>query len=325
VPAGLCRAGSIDLSRSDQSRAEPKDLILGIVDYYDFHEIRPFLVTLRHTDFAGHICLFAGPAISAGTERKIRDCAVQVVRYGREFPFIAEPHPALPVVRFEPRHIYNFRHYLYLDYLLKRGERFRNVLVTDVRDVVFQRDPFGFPVADCIHVAMENPDIPIGACPWTSSWIKEAYPVDVLERLSDEELSCAGTTVAPVALMKRYLRLMIEELATMKYAHEHADQPAHNVLLHSGKLDPLVKLSNFAGPILTVGSEPHYLFNEQGLLVNRDGSAVALIHQYDRHPELRRLFERKALPSTWRRVALNTMHRWKGRARRLKAKLKGAR
>ena len=79
----------------------------------------------------------------------------------------------------------------------------------------------------------------------------------------------------------------IEELATMDNAHAHADQPAHNV--------------------------------------NRDGSVIAVIHQYDRHPELRRLFAAKALPSPWRRAGLDAVHRWKGRALRLKARLSGDR
>ena len=325
MSAELCRTWRADLTRACQETGGRRDLILGIVDYYDFHDIRAFLTTLGQTACAAHVCLFAGPAISRGTEQKIKNCGVEVVRYGREFPFIADPHADAPAVRFDRRHIYNFRHYLYYDYLLKHGERFGNVLVTDVRDVVFQLDPFDFLLADRIHVAMENPDIPIGVCPWTSSWIREAYPEEALEQLQDQELSCAGTTLAPAPLMELYLRLMIEELAAMPNAHEHADQPAHNVLVHGGKLEPLAKLRNFEGPILTIGSEPRYELNEQGLLVNRDGSIIALIHQYDRHPGLRRLFERKALPSAWRRAALNAIHRWKGRARRLKARVSGSR
>ena len=247
-----------------------------------------------------------------------------MVRYRREFPFVPDRHPDSPAVPFGPRDLHNFRHWLYCDYLLKHGERFRNVLVTDVRDVVFQKDPFDFPVANAIHVAMENPDIPIGACPWTSDWFRQGYAPDILERLRDAEISCAGTTLAPVALMQRYLRLMIEELSTMPNPHEHADQPAHNVLVHSGRLDPLVRLRNFEGPVLTVGSEPRYLLHD-GNLVNRDGSVIALIHQYDRHPQLQRLFARKALPSAWRRAILDTIHRWKGRARRFKATLSQSR
>jgi hypothetical protein len=72
-------------------------------------------------------------------------------------------------------------------------------------------------------------------------------------------------------------------------------------LLHDGRLDPVQRLRNFESPILTVGTEPAYELNREGDLVNRDGSVIALIHQYDRHPELVRIFEEKAVDSAWRR------------------------
>ena len=73
------------------------------------------------------------------------------------------------------------------------------------------------------------------------------------------------------------------------------------MLLHDGKIDPVEKLRNFEGPILTVGSEQRYELDEKKELVNRDGSKMAVIHQYDRHPELLRIFEKRAIPSVWRR------------------------
>jgi hypothetical protein len=206
---------------------------------------------------------------------------------------------------------------LYYDYLLKHGRSFANVLITDVKDVVFQRDPFSFLVSERIHVAMENPAIPIGACPWTSRWLLAGYPAEVLERLKDKEMSCAGTTLAPVPLMIRYLELMLVEIAAMRDAYECADQAAHNVLLHDGNLDPVERLRNFDGPIVTVGSEPRFALNENEELVNRDESVIALVHQYDRHPELVRIFEAKAVPSAWRRWGSKTAFHFKSRVRAL--------
>ena len=191
------------------------------------------------------------------------------------------------------------------------------MLITDVKDVVFQRDPFGFAVGDRIHVAMENADIPVGSCPWTSHWILAGYPAEVLERLKDEEMSCAGTTLAPVPLMMRYLELMLAEISRMRDAYECADQAAHNLLLHEGKLEPVNRLRNFEGPILTVGTEPRYQLNDDRELVNRDGSAIAVVHQYDRHAELVRIYEEKAIPSASRRWVSKAAFRWKGGLRSL--------
>jgi hypothetical protein len=317
MPARLRWTWGADLSRSQPRRNEPQDLILGIVEHYDFHEIRPFLISLRKTGFNGHVCLFAGPGISRGTIRKIRQFDVELVPYGGAFPFVADPHADTPKSLPEPIYIFNYRHFLYYDYLLRHGGKFRNVLLVDVRDVVFQQDPFEFPVSDGIHVAMENPDIPVGACPWTSQWLLAGYAPDVLERLKDKDLSCAGTTLAPVPHMIRYLDLMLAEIAGMRDAFQCADQAAHNVLVHDGRLDPVRKLRNFEGPILTVGSEPRYELNENQELVNRDGSKIAIIHQYDRHPRLLRLFEKQTMPSVWRRSASRAAFGFRRRMRSL--------
>src|SRR5438270_12435047 len=153
---------------SHPEHSGPKDLILGTVEHYHFYQFRRFLISLRQTSFRGHICLFAGPGISRRTVAKIRQYDVEVVPYRGAFPFVVHPHADAPNWLPEPIHIFNYRHYLYYDYLLKHGRKFGNVLITDVRDVVFQCDPFEFPISDSIHVAMENPDIPIGDCPWTS-------------------------------------------------------------------------------------------------------------------------------------------------------------
>lgn len=315
--ARLCRTWSLDLTGSHSEVAEPRDLILGTVENYDFYEFRRFLMTLRQTRFRGHACLFVGPGISRRTVAKIRKYGVEVVRYRGAFPFVANPHPDAPHALPEPIYVFNYRHFLYYNYLLKHGTIFRNVLLTDVKDVVFQRDPFAFAVGDRIHVAMENPDIPVGSCPWTSQWILAGYPPEVLERLQDEEMSCAGTTLAPVPRMMRYLELMLAEIARMKDAYECADQAAHNLLLHEGKLEPANRLRNFEGPILTVGTEPRYELNDDKELVNHDGSAIAVVHQYDRHPELVRIYEEKAVPSALRRRASKAAYRAKGAARSL--------
>jgi hypothetical protein len=298
-----------------------RDLILGIINGYAYYEIRRFMVSLRQTNSSAHLCLFAGPAIGSGTRQKLRRLGAEVVDYAEDFPFIREPHPDAPASLPSPIYIFNYRHFLYYDYLLKHGGAYRNVLLTDVKDVVFQADPFGFQVADAVHVAMENTNIPLGACCCTPDWILAGYDQTVLDRVKTKELSCAGTTIAPTARMKTYLRQMLEQIQSMKDAYVCADQAAHNLLLHDGALEPVKRLYNFEGPVLTVGTEPQYRINDDGKLVNRDGSVIAIVHQYDRHPDLIELFDARAFPSRWRRrfakVSFRVTSGLKRRLRRL--------
>ena len=278
------------------------DLILGAVDGYDFYEIEPFLVTLQQSGYPGHVVLFAGPRISSRTNRKMRTGGTEVIEFRDRFPFVEAPHhdnlSSLP----EPIHICNFRYFLYYDYLLKYGRKFRNVLITDVRDVVFQRNPFQAGLSAEIHVAMENPSIPIGKCRWTAPWIVSAYGEQRLEELRTQPMSCSGTTMAPVPLMLAYLRAILSEIQGMRSGDAYLDQAAHNVLLHDDQIGPVRRMQNFEGPILTVGSEPDFQLNGSDELVNRDGSVAAVVHQYDRHRELARIVEARVRPSRRRRA-----------------------
>jgi hypothetical protein len=293
------------------------DLILGIIDNCTYFEVSPFILTLRKTAFDGHVCLFAGENISIATAAMLRRLGVEVIRYKEKFPFTPDPHPDnfkwLP----EPIYIYNYRHFLYLDYLLKRPRRFRNVLITDVRDVAFQRNPFDFEIEDAIHVAMESSKIPIGDCPWNSGWIVTGFGEAALDAVRNSEMSCAGTTLAPSPRMERYLRTILSTIQRMADAYECADQAAHNLLLHEGKLEPSVRMYNFRSPFLTVGTETAYRLDPSGRLVNEDGSLIHLVHQYDRHSELVRLFEGKARPSPWRRILAKLFNRIERRVQRL--------
>jgi hypothetical protein len=199
------------------------------------------------------------------------------------------------------------------------------VLITDVRDVVFQADPFDSAVDDRMAVAMENPGIPIGKCPWTGPWVVTAYGEDVLERIGGGPMSCSGTTIAPVRPMMTYLRAMLDQIASMRSADAYLDQAAHNLLLHDGKIGPFERLENFRGPILTVGSEPRYRLDAQDRLVNRDGSVIADVHQYDRHPELVRIIERRIRPNPLRRLSARLRSRAAKRMQWLRARGYGRR
>lgn len=306
------------------SETVQRDLILGIVDNYTIYEISLFLLSLRRTSFEGHLCLFVGPNMGAGTTAWLRRRGAEVIAYTQAFPFVPNPHPNNVRHLPDPIHIYNFRHFLYLDYLLKHRGQFRNVLITDVRDVVFQKDPFDFASEDCIHVAIENTDVRVGACTWTSDWVIRGFGTAALDKVRHSEMSCAGTTIAPVEHMERYLRTLLGMIQQMDDAYESADQAAHNLLLHDGSLEPVKRFYNFRGPMLTVGTEPEYRFNTDGELVNDDGSVINIVHQYDRHVELARFFQRKVRPSPLQRLAARVGHRIQRYSTRLMAMRAGS-
>jgi hypothetical protein len=295
------------------------NLILGIIDNYTYHDISIFLLSLKAVNYDGHVCLFAGPNIEPRTIRRINELGIEVISYKKDFPFIADPHPDnfgdLP----KPIHIYNFRHYLYYDYLLRHHRKFSNVLITDVKDVVFQKDPFGFGIEQKIYVAVENPEIRISGNPWTAKWILKGYDEATLSSLNDKEVICAGTTLAPTPLMMGYLKRLITEFFRVKNAYKCADQAMHNVIIHTEQVQPFHRCYNFHGPMLTLDTQADYLLNGAKELVNKDGSVVPIVHQYDRHPELLDAFVRKHKASRFWVVTMPSIQK---RVKKIKRKLK---
>jgi hypothetical protein len=86
--------------------------------------------------------------------------------------------------------------------------------------------------------------------------------------------------------MMAYLSEMIAGIIWRRRPMGPLDQGVHNALFHGGRLADSRVIPNEYGRVLTLGlmSSPHV--NEEGYLVNADGSLPAVVHQWDRHPEL---------------------------------------
>jgi hypothetical protein len=269
-----------------------QNLILGLVHDFNYFRIERFFKSLYKTPFNGHVCIFLGPGADAKTEETLTKLGVETIRYTTSFPFITAPHPdnfkSLP----DDIAIYNFRHFLYYDYLLKKGDKFSNVLLTDVKDVVFQKDPFDFEMEDKLYVALEKQTIE--ACAWTGKWIVAGYDDATLAAVQHNLASCAGTTMGPTAQMKQYLFKMLTQIKLLKDAQASADQAPHNVLLYNHELDPVVMLPTDSDVIMTVGSLHGYPFayDKQGFLLSANGKRVNIIHQGDRRVELQKQLDK---------------------------------
>jgi hypothetical protein len=196
----------------------------------------------------------------------------------------------------------NARFFEYQDYLRNLPEKPRFVFLADIRDVVFQADPFSYPFEPGLSVALECTSRRI-----LHSWCAIKGMVEsagVLEtvRLARQNIVCAGTIMADYETMMRYLELMTARLRRRFFCGlwEGIDQGLHTQFVHRGLLAPIHTFENWNGPFLTMDSEvvtPERK-NRDGYLCNRDGSVVPIVHQYDRIPGLYR--EGETVPPCWK-------------------------
>jgi hypothetical protein len=130
----------------------------------------------------------------------------------------------------------------------------------------------------------------IGNCPYNSGWIKRIYGQDVLTQMSDSRIVCSGVTLGPGKEVENYLSEMCSEI--WRYLPQIAseggfDQGIHNHLIFEGKI-PLDPTDNREGFIATLGYEKpiNILKQPANGLVQVHGNYPAIVHQYDRHPDL---------------------------------------
>jgi hypothetical protein len=247
---------------------DPNALILGAFYGLKKADVSVFVNSLFKTGYRGRLVLFAA-AIDKETHEFLLNAGVTVLGYDH-----TQAHALMP--------IHAFRYFLYKNFLADVKESFSPVMLTDVRDVAFQRDPFDFQVSSGLHVFLEEQKT-IGECPYNSLFVKKRFGAEELAHLSAFRISCSGITIGPGAAIRAYLerlcQLLLPSLKLVGY-----DQGAHNHLVHRRLLSDVTVHENGDGPVLTLGyMDPEMIKTDPGgLVIGRSGQVVNILHQYDR-------------------------------------------
>jgi hypothetical protein len=185
--------------------------------------------------------------------------------------------------------ITDYRHYLYYNFMIKNEQQYNVVLITDVRDVYFQSDPFkaDWP-QDSLSVAKECREISQEI--FNTRWILTKFGSHIYNSLQHKTILCAGTTFGPSKLIVKYLKEMNDNLFYNGY-FPWSDQAVHNYLVYSEIVKPVSFADNETGPIMTLALEDdkNILINTDNQILLRNGQIAPIIHQYDRKYELVKL------------------------------------
>lgn len=299
-----------------------RDAVLGAAMGYTAAQVQPFLHSLRQSGFAGEVVLFVTPRLSKPDRAAMRAAGATLVFVQRELcrlskdaadrrftdrlnPLHRRVAPLLAgvggAVGSELRESYSrlfhhpvvSRYTYYLRFLRSRPGRYRRVMLSDVRDVVFQADPLAnLPPAPLV-CALETDRVRIGTEPSNSAWVRRFYGQPALDRLASHRVSCAGTTFGTAAGVVTYLKAMVREvvgIADRGVGEFGPDQTAHNRLIWSGELPGVTTTENGGGLVFTAQGEDISRFRiTDGVLLAHDGQPVAVVHMYDRVPDLREL------------------------------------
>lgn len=256
--------------------ASGRNLVMGLAVGYGPAELAPFVDSLRGTGFKGDIALVTFQT-SAETS------AWLAARGVTELTFDSMPLLAMSMN--------SARMLKYLEFLrtevISGARPYDYIMLADVRDIVFQGDPFARADGADIYYFLETGRT-IGSCPINSVWMAQAFGPDVLRRTADSPVSCAGTLIArPLALLE-YLLLMARYIAESppEVRHSGIDQAIHNYLMINN-LVAGARIEANGGAVMTVPTDrPSGMVMANGMFRNADGSFSETVHQYDRDPDL---------------------------------------
>lgn len=280
-----------------------KTLILGLLADLPLEKAKPFFLSLEKAGYRGDVCLVTG-GLDAATQAFVRARAFRVNMVPFQKPYL---HPfwvrlASGIGCFLSRrrrrlfedqlalsclHPHCARHFHYHSYLENCGGDYGRVMLTDIRDVLFQRDPFDFAQPDGLGVFLEDIHWKIRECGHTANQIKRAFGRATLRRMLGKRVICAGTTLGTADAVREHLA-RVTQLLCGRTERKTIDQGLHNYLIHHDPPAKLTCFENFSGPVLSMArmDMAQVRFDAAGRILNTDGDAINTLHQYDRHPEL---------------------------------------
>lgn len=307
------------ISLPEKNIAESTNLVIGMATgtSYTFDKLTPFCKSVRQSGFSGAVVIGISK-IPKNDERRRMQMFNKFNITGVYLDGMKKNEWGQSICRY----------HAYLQLILHFADQSDSILVSDVRDVFFQADPFS--------------SLPLGSSNFINStsqlllfseglnditeprrailrntrgnfrWLVNIYGYKKSKLFSENPVLCSGTTMGTKSGMLYYTKAMLYEAYKClkrnpnkfdgKRGHAcsgGADQGFHNYLFWNFKLNASVALLNGAGPVYTIGIFRGKPVRSLDFDQNSDGDVISppqrgsqhvipLIHQWDRHDDLLR-------------------------------------
>jgi len=260
---------------------DSRRLIVGSATNYRPEQLRPFVQSLRATGYAGDVIL--------------------MVRFwDRALKSYLRRHGIRPATMWSTRKLHGpaatYRYQLYARIARENRECYDQMMVTDTRDVLFQRHPFADLSSSACHFYLEHPTLTIGEEPTNLRWAKQFLPADQAALLSRQRISCNGIVIGGMAAMNEYLARMAADLLAVPIElrrHGAADASIHHRLVFlEGGIPGVIMENNVHVATMGLQSDA-YVVGDDGTVRTTNGHVPAILHQYDRVPHVKSAIDKR--------------------------------
>lgn len=256
--------------------------VLGVAMGYGVSTLKEFVGSLRRSGFQGHIILGVAEDVSPDVldYLKSRKVTVKVLLNANctFAPWYDGNETILAPLRQQQPHAYQaltncvgpytdiksrwVKFPLARDWLEECKTCTGPVMITDVRDVYFQGNPFGpdSPEIKGLQVFEEHKNVT------TENWLVNLLVQECKNVTFERPMLCSGTTIGTRDAIMDYLTVMYEEMKVWistdkcRFFTIGDDQTIHNWLFYSGKLANAVAVTNREGIVNTIGFEAALIY-----------------------------------------------------------------
>ena len=243
------------------------NLIIGAAIGYELKDVKNFVISLRKF-FKDEVILIFNNNITEETNFFLNQYNIKL--------FISKTSSNKAFVD---------RYEVYLK-IITKFKKLSRVMISDVRDVYFQRDPFKNKLFYRLNFFLE--DKFIKDCPTNSKWINRIYGSKELNKLNNKYISCSGITLGFKKNMIQYLKSMVFQIKNNKYLTLNPkskgwDQGNHNYVVNLRKFSYAKKYSNQVPFVATLAQSNIKNFIIKKKFLNFRNMQYDIVHQYDRH------------------------------------------
>lgn len=264
------------------------NLVLGAIYGYDWEKVKHFVVSLRkhYTEKVGFIVDETVLNDVVLKNKLLEEYDIDLILYNEKL--------------FSNHEIQNNRFELYSNIIKEYYSDVEKIFITDVRDVIFQDDPFSYGFVEGQELEFYSEPELIGNCRCNSWWYRTMFGEEVLNQMKDNIIICCGTIMGTREGLLQYLELFKKEFQIMRDSGRiftgGEDTVVHNLLIYNDKIPLNYKIyHNGEGVVSTLEHQKTLEFDLNSRYINNSGKPTPVIHQWDRKKSFIDLFNKIAL------------------------------
>ena len=172
----------------------------------------------------------------------------------------------------------------------------KNILLSDTRDVYFQKNPFKIITSNKIYIGSEKNIFFVDNI--NSYWVNKFYNSNVLFKMKNEKVLCSGVILGKLSKLKNFIDLLIKEHQNVLHQFRFnslsfprgSDNTTVNYCYYNlcNKNDFIISSAIGKNISTFAALDNSEIKLKNNIFVSHDNKIISIVHQYDRFFEIKK-------------------------------------